>query len=89
MGRRRLVGLTEGLACHGAHRAFCVSPSLRLRIVSLGLVTAKVEGRRPGPIWERQQDRNAHELIRAAYTRSFDSVKHERPEQKRLRQISC
>ena len=39
--KRRILWCTEWMACHAAHRVFCVSPSLRQRMISLGLVTAK------------------------------------------------
>ena len=38
--KRRILQLTERIACGCAHRVICVSPSLRRRAIDLGLVSA-------------------------------------------------
>jgi glycosyltransferase involved in cell wall biosynthesis len=38
--KRRLLTITERIACRCAHRVHCVSPSLRARAIQLGLVKA-------------------------------------------------
>lgn len=39
--KRRMLLITERIACECAHRVICVSPSLRLRAIELGLVSTE------------------------------------------------